>query len=172
MKCNNILVTGPPGCGKSTVIETVVRNLTRPATGFFTREIREQSVRKGFEVVTLEGKRGILAHLSLEAPLRVGKYSVTVEGLERLAIPSMIPTTPDEIVVIDEIGKMECLSKLFRETLIRVLDAANPVLGSIAAKGDAFIEAIKARHDVLMIEVSRENAPSVAQEVARRLLSC
>jgi nucleoside-triphosphatase len=171
MRRNNILVTGPPGCGKSTVIENVVRNLARPATGFFTREIRQQSVRKGFEVVTLDGKRGMLAHVSLEGPFRVGKYCVTLEGLERIAIPSMIPTTPDEIVVIDEIGKMECLSKLFRETLIRVLDAANPVLGSIAAKGDAFIEAIKVRQDVLMLEVSRENAHSLAQEAAKMLLS-
>ena len=170
MRLSNILVTGLPGCGKSTVIETVVRNLTRPATGFFTREIRKQSVRKGFEVVTLEGTRAMLAHVSMVSPFRVGRYGVTLEALECIAVPSMIPATPDEIVVIDEIGKMECLSRRFRETLVLALDASNPVLGSISARGDAFIEAIKARRDVIVIEVTRENADSVVRDVTRMLL--
>jgi nucleoside-triphosphatase THEP1 len=41
----NILLTGPPRCGKSTVIERLVRQIKRPVTGFFTREIREEGKR-------------------------------------------------------------------------------------------------------------------------------
>jgi nucleoside-triphosphatase THEP1 len=37
----NILLTGPPRCGKSTLIERGVGRIQKPMTGFFTREIRK-----------------------------------------------------------------------------------------------------------------------------------
>jgi nucleoside-triphosphatase THEP1 len=52
-KSKNILITGLPGCGKSTLIERIVRKLERPAIGFFTREIREKGRRVGFSINTL-----------------------------------------------------------------------------------------------------------------------
>ena len=47
----NILVTGPPRMGKSTLIERIVSKIRRPVTGFFTREIREGGKRVGFSIV-------------------------------------------------------------------------------------------------------------------------
>jgi len=57
--------------------------------------------------------------------------------LDRLAVPSIIPSGPDDIVIIDEIGKMECFFPFVRKTLPRVLDFPNRVLGSIALKAEA-----------------------------------
>ena len=82
--------------------------------GFFTREIKEGGKRFGFSIITLDGKEGILAHEDMRTSLRVGKYGVNIEELNRIAVPSMIPTKPDLIVIIDEIGQMECFSPLFR----------------------------------------------------------
>jgi len=153
----NILLTGPPGIGKSTLIERIVSGIQRPVTGFFTREIREKGKRVGFSIVTLDGRKGVLAHRDVRGPFRVGKYGVNVEDIDRVAVPSMIPSGPDVIVVIDEIGKMECFSSLFRESLMRVLDSENPVIGSIALRGGSFIERVKAREDVSLIEVTERN---------------
>ena len=153
----NILVTGLPGTGKSTLIERIVSRVQRPVTGFFTREIREKEKRVGFSITTLDGRKGVLAHQDIRGPLRVGKYGVNREDMDRVAVPSMIPAGPDVIVVIDEIGKMECFSTLFRESLIKVLDSVNPVIGSIALKGGSFIEEVKARKDVSLIEVTEKN---------------
>ena len=55
MAARNILVTGPPRSGKSTLIERVVEGLERPATGFITVEIRERNRRVGFAIATLAG---------------------------------------------------------------------------------------------------------------------
>jgi nucleoside-triphosphatase len=85
---------------------------------------------------------------------RVGRYGVNLKDIEDIAVPAMIPSMHEEIVVIDEIGKMECFSPLFRETLIEVLESPNRVLGSIALRGDAFIEAIKLREDVAVVGVT------------------
>jgi nucleoside-triphosphatase len=154
----NILVTGLPGIGKSTLIERLVSGIQRPMTGFFTREIREKWKRVGFSITTLDGRKGILAHREIMGHFRVGKYGVNVEDIDRVAVPSMIPARLDVIVVIDEIGKMESFSALFRESLIRVLDSENPVIGSIALRGGgSFIEEVKVRKDVSLIEVTEKN---------------
>jgi nucleoside-triphosphatase THEP1 len=161
MRAKNILLTGPPRCGKSTLVEKLVRQLNRPLTGFFTRELREKGRRVGFSITTLDGKEGILAHENSKSQKRVGKYGVNVGDLARIAVPSMIPSGAEQIVVIDEIGKMECLSPIFRETLAKVLDSENLVIGSIAQKGDAFIEKIKERKDVLLVIVPEKNRDSL-----------
>jgi len=62
----NIFVTGPPRCGKSTLIERLILKIGKPATGFFTREIREKGRRIAFSITTLDGKRGVLAHKNMK----------------------------------------------------------------------------------------------------------
>jgi nucleoside-triphosphatase THEP1 len=154
---HNILITGPPRCGKSTVIEKVVERIDFPATGFFTREIREKDRRVGFSITTLDGKEGILAHQDLRSKFRVGKYGVHIKDIEAIAVTSINTATEGEVVVIDEIGKMECFSLRFREALAEVLDSPNWVIGSIAQKGGAFIQGMKKREDVVVITVTPQN---------------
>ncbi len=157
MKQKNFLVTGPPRCGKSTLIERIVSEIHMPITGFFTREIMEKTRRVGFRIVTLHGEEGMLAHEPIRSKFRVGKYGVNLDDMERIAVPSIVPSRPDEIVIIDEIGKMECYSSLFRQTLARTLDSPNKVLGSVALKGGPFIEQIKNRSDVRLTMVTEQN---------------
>jgi nucleoside-triphosphatase THEP1 len=153
----NILVTGPPRCGKSTLIERVVGRIHKPMTGFFTREIREGGRRVGFSITTLDGKKGVLAHQDTKSRFRVGIYGVNLDHIDQIVVPSMLPAGADDIVVIDEIGKMECFSPLFRQTLVKVLDSENPVIGSIAVKGDKFVQRVKEREDVLLVHVTEKN---------------
>ena len=160
MPVNNILVTGPPRSGKSTLIEKVVQRISRPATGFFTQELRDKGRRVGFSITTLEGKTGVLAHQSIRSTFRVGKYGVNLEDLDQIAVPSMLPSTLNQIVVVDEIGKMECFSRLFKETLIKVLSSDNLVIGSVAIKGDRFIQSIKKRDDVSLVSISQNTRDS------------
>ena len=152
-----VLVTGFPGCGKSTLIEKIVCQIRRPMVGFFTRELREGGQRIGFSIATLDGKRGVLAHRDRRGPPRVGKYGVDLEELERLAMPAMRPPSPDYVVIIDEIGTMECFSSRFRDLLTQLLDSGNDLLASISQRGDRFIERIKARPDVRVIHLSQKN---------------
>lgn len=158
----NILIAGRPRCGKSTLIERIIGRIEKPTTGFFTREIREKGRRVGFSICTLDGKQGFLAHQKISSPLRVGKYGVDLLDLERIAVPSMIPSQPDAVVIIDEVGKMECLSTLFCDTLIRALGSENPVIASISEKGGPFIQDIKGRHDVSLLRLTETNRDHLA----------
>jgi len=157
MTKTNILITGPPRCGKSTLIKKVVSRIESPLTGFFTLEMRNKGQRVGFSINTVDGREGILAHQNMKSRFRVGKYSVNLKDIEAIAVPSIMPTRKQQIVVIDEIGKMECFSRLFKETLIKVLDSPNWIIGSIAQKGDPFIQRIKGRDDVSLIRMTPQN---------------
>ncbi|MDL1986092.1 MAG: hypothetical protein LWX08_00310, partial [Deltaproteobacteria bacterium] len=91
MTSKNILVTGPPRCGKSTLIEKVILCIEKPMTGFFTREIKEKGKRVGFSIITLDGKKGVLAHQNIRSRCRVGKYGVNLDDIDRIAVSSIIP---------------------------------------------------------------------------------
>ena len=131
--------------------------MDRPNAGFLTREIRRKGRRVGFSIHTLDGRKGILAHVDIESSLRVGRYGVNLQDIDHVAVPAMTCRDDSDIIVIDEIGKMECFSATFRETLLDVLDSANSVIGSIALKGDGFISGIKKRTDTQLISVSDKN---------------
>jgi nucleoside-triphosphatase len=153
----NVLFTGSPGCGKSTLIEKIVKKSRKAKTGFITREIRKKGQRVGFSIETLDGKHGVLAHVDIDSRFKIGKYGVNIDDIDRIAVPSMIPDHEDQMVVIDEIGKMECFSDPFKEILVQVIESKNPVLGSISLKGGRFIEKIKRRKDVHLIRITEKD---------------
>ena len=168
----NILLTGPPRCGKSTLIEKIVKNIDTPAIGFFTREIRESGKRVGFSIDTLDHRTGVLAHQNLRSRFKIGRYGVNLKDIDGIAVPAMMPDRPDMLVVIDEIGKMECLSERFKKTLVSLLDSNHRVFGSITMKGDRFIRRIKERDDVLLITVTIKNRDKLESMFLRGPLSC
>ncbi len=77
-----VLLTGRPGCGKTTLIKRVVSELARPAGGFYTEEIRAHGERLGFKIITLDGQEALLAHVDFKTPERVGKYGLDLSALE------------------------------------------------------------------------------------------
>src|SRR5215467_14590534 len=73
----NLLLTGLPGCGKTTVIRRLIDRLNDlRLRGFYTQELREYGQRVGFEAVGLSGQRAVLAHVRSRSMLRVGRYGV------------------------------------------------------------------------------------------------
>jgi nucleoside-triphosphatase len=85
----NVLVTGKPGVGKTSVVEAVAREFPQVGGGFTTSEIRWRGVRKGFRITALDGKSAVLAHINLAGRVRVGKYGVDVPAFQPLALPAL-----------------------------------------------------------------------------------
>jgi len=156
-RIRNIFLTGPPRSGKTTVIKKVLSELKRKATGFHTEEIKKNDKRVGFLMKTLDGKEELLGHENIKSRFHIRRYGVSVENVESLAIPSITPHSEDEIIIIDEIGKMECFSEKFCEAALNALDARNVVLGTIAVGGTEFIREIKERKDIKIYEVTIQN---------------
>ncbi len=160
----NILLTGNPGVGKTTIIKRVVSGLKNKG-GFFTEEIKEEGKRIGFRIVTIDGKQGILAYKE-KGEFMIGKYSVNIKDLEEIACEAVFSTIREkEIVIIDEIGKMEILSSRFREVVMEALDSPKIVIGVIHRENSGFFKKIKERKDVELIEVRFDNRDHIEKKL-------
>jgi len=152
----NILITGKPRSGKSTLLQKLI-NVIPNKVGFITKEILENNERVGFEIETHLGKKNVLAHINFKTPNAVSRYFVNVENLEAM-IPEVVDFQNDNFLYLDEIGQMELFSAKFKELVLKYLNSENICLAIISnVFEDDFIKSIKAREDVIVIEISEEN---------------
>jgi nucleoside-triphosphatase THEP1 len=165
----NILLTGLPGVGKTTVIKNFVARTTCSCTGFYTGEIRnENGQRIGFTVTSIDRSvEETFASVNFATSHHVGKYGIDISRFEQVALPTMDISNPDNLIIVDEIGKMELFSNKFKEQLVKCLDSQR-VLATITARGGGtFVEKIKVRPDVTLLEITRENREAMVDRLLR-----
>lgn len=172
---NNFVLTGPPGCGKSTLISEVVaelRSLGCRVGGFYTPELRERGRRVGFRMVDIAtGTALLLAHESQpEGPL-VSRYRVNVPNVDRMTELSLERALADsDLVVIDEIAPMELFSGRFERTVRRILDSPKPLLAAVHYRTKSgLIGDIKRRPDTRLWVLTPASRASVRAELLREL---
>jgi nucleoside-triphosphatase len=164
------LIEARPGAGKSTALRRLGELLGGrgvAVAGFVTEEIREGGRRVGFSIETFGGERGTLAHVDRSGAPRVGKYGVALEEFERLALPAL--RVPADVVLIDELGKMELASGAFRDAVVELLDRATPVVATVHAFRHPFTDELKARPDANLVRLTRANRDALPGGVAERL---
>lgn len=166
----NILLTGPPGVGKTTMIKEIIKQINeKELCGFYTEEIRKEGKRVGFIIKGLGGKEGILAHINIKSNKKVGKYGVKIEELEEIGVKEI--EKQKKVIIIDEIGKMELFSSKFKQAVISALNSNNMVLGTIGMIDDKFVKEIKERSDTIIINLGKENYQEVKETVYKLCLT-
>ena len=160
------LLTGRPGTGKTSLIKQAIAGMGGRAGGFYTEEIRSQGVRQGFRLVTLDGHSAVLAHIDVHSQYRVSKYGVDIDGLDRVGVSALHQAAQHcDLVVVDEIGKMELFSASFREAILHIIDSGKRVLGTIMLSPNPWADAIKLKPQVNLVEVTRANYHQVLDEL-------
>lgn len=170
-KCVKILLTGLPGCGKTTAVMKVVAALAcENAAGFYTQEIRHRNVREGFSWKRLDGAVGTLSHVAIKSRFKVGRYGVDVAGFEKNVLPTLDPDRGNvDLFVLDEVGRMECFSRKFVAAVRRLFDSDRSVLATVAQKGPGLIAEIKGHPGTELIRLTRDNRDEMAAEIIKRL---
>ncbi|XP_021936239.1 cancer-related nucleoside-triphosphatase homolog isoform X2 [Zootermopsis nevadensis] len=171
----HIFLTGPPGIGKTTLVQKVcnlLQNAGISSSGFFTEELRSGGTRVGFDVVTLDGKRGTLARL-LQASSReeshhvVGQYGVTLKSFESFALPVFSTQAHmGGILVLDEIGRMELMSDRFKQEVKKAF--SNPsitILATIPVKPAPFTKSLSQSPNTLVLVVAKSNRDNLVDQV-------
>jgi len=164
------LITGKPGVGKTTLVQKIIKRMgSINMAGFYTTEIRSAGSRLGFELQGLNGGYRTLAHVEIDSRHRVGRYGVDKDGFEEF-LATLDLLNPDvELIVIDEIGKMELFSYRFRSLVCDALSADKQVLATIPLKGNEFIREIKQRLDIKLLEVTHANRDRLPAAIVERL---
>jgi len=160
------LLTGMPGTGKTSIIKQAITQSKCNAGGFFTQEIRETGIREGFRIVTLDEKEGVLAHITIDSPFRVGKYGVDIDVLNTTGVDAIYNAIEhNDIVVIDEIGKMELFSPKFIQAVQDALTSPKKVLGTITLKPHPLADTIRQIRNIKVTELTRNNQRFVLAEM-------
>ncbi len=164
------LLTGRPGTGKTSLIKQAVAEVGDRAGGFYTEEIRSQGIRKGFRLITLEGQSAVLAHVSIKGRHRVGKYGVDTQSLDKIGVPALHQAARQrDLVVVDEIGKMELFSASFRQALLEIINSGHRVLGTIMQSPNPWSDALKKRPEVDLVPVTGSNNHQVLEDLRQWL---
>uniref|UniRef100_A0A8D8S6B2 Cancer-related nucleoside-triphosphatase n=1 Tax=Cacopsylla melanoneura TaxID=428564 RepID=A0A8D8S6B2_9HEMI len=219
IKRNIILLTGDPGCGKTTLVQKVYQALLTSQVkveGFYTSEVRAGGQRSGFDVVLLnDGGRGPLARVAYmedkkrEAKKReakekeaddvmlaimehemafrddiyfqarstvpgpkVGKYTVDLKSFESLVQPILTPEKLKvcQVLILDEIGKMELFSKQFESSIQRIFQTSQVILATVPTRGSYLVEQLKTQAGSNLIQVHHGNRDILVEEIKNKLL--
>jgi len=166
----NILITGSPGIGKTTLVKRLFERLAvLHPVGFYTEEIREGGMRRGFRLISHDGREGILSHVDIRSPFKVGKYGVDISGFDRFLDTLKISKSDSGLVIIDEIGKMECFSRKFLSLLNELLHSETRLFATIAQKGSGSIAEIKQRQDAKLFVMTHHNRDTIIAQILEDL---
>jgi nucleoside-triphosphatase len=168
----NIIVMGAPGVGKTTLIERIATTLGERAGGVITREIREAGSRTGFTIESLDGESRVLASRGFRQGPRVGPYRVNVANLEAVGVGAVRRALDrSQVVVIDEIGKMELISPAFKAIILEALESGLPTISTMGVSKIAFMQTVRERADVRIIGITVDNRDSLREDLTEMIAS-
>jgi len=160
-----VFLTGNPGSGKSTVVAMVCERLKREGIkigGIATPEVRVKGERIGFKVVDLNSGTSNWLASTTPPGIKFGKYYVKVKEFEEVAIPSLDYASKNcDVIVIDEIGKMEFFSQTFVKKLEEILNSGRNLLAVVHRD---FVEKYKRLGKVMWVE--RSKVEQISKEVS------
>jgi nucleoside-triphosphatase len=158
-------ITGMPSVGKTQTLLKIIEKIEKSGytiQGMITEPIFEKKKRVGFYVTDWQTKeKKVFAHLDFNTKDKVGSYGIELKVLEEIGVPAIEKAIEDEevdIIIIDEIGKMEMLSELFCETVTDALDSDKPILVTLHKKSRTpLLQDIRRRDDIRILEVTAVN---------------
>lgn len=157
-----ILLTAPPGLGKTTVLESVVRDFEGKHYGIIAREIlNERSERVGFTSIDPEGKsRQFMFHTNTPTEETIGGlFDVDVSAIDEFVVPELRKglNDPQSLIFVDEIGRAQAKSALFLDSLREIFRSPCNILATIVYDPEPWSLEFKADRAACMLTVLEEN---------------
>lgn len=173
---HNILITGSPRIGKTTILQRVNDRLTArgyQAGGIYCPERRVDDERVGMDLVdVMTGETRTLAHVDRTDGPNVGRYRVNVDNVDTMYTSAFQHAFANaDVLLVDEIAPMQTYSEEFPDQIRKVLDAKLPLIATIQyASTDGFIGAVKRRDDIELVEVTKETREELPATITDMIL--
>ena len=171
-----LLLTGAPGVGKTTVLTKTVDALKAKGIsvgGMICREVREDGVRVGFEILDLSSsKRGWLAKVNGQSGPQVGKYHVNLGDIDKIGVAGIVQALENcSVITIDEIGPMELFSPKFKRAVIQAMESKKLVLAVVHGKAkDPLVTQVKRKADAEFFNVTFSNREKLPEKLIQKAL--
>lgn len=160
-----LLLTGPPGVGKTTLLLKLIPVLSNPIW-IVSEEIKDNGRRRvGFSAKTSRGQTGVFAHKSeIDSSVRLGDYKVDIAAVDNLFTDSIKSAPSDNFIVIDEIGRMQMLSPKFHHAAQELFGKDVNVLATIRY-GDEWTKEFTKRSDTITFTLTADNQDVVRENI-------
>jgi nucleoside-triphosphatase len=108
----------------------------------------------------------MLATVSSDSELRIGRYGINLNIFEELCLPPIIDgINSGRTLIIDEIGPMQMYSDKYKELLLHLSDTNHPTIGTIFYQSYPWIGEFKTRKNIKLIELTQENRDNIPLEI-------
>jgi nucleoside-triphosphatase len=168
-------ITGLPGSGKTQTLLRIIQLLEQEGIkvgGMITEPIVENRHRSGFQITNwITKEHEVFAHEGLKSRVRSGKYGVNLAALEGLGVRSLEQARADaDVIVIDEVGKMEVESETFTKSVTDTLDASKSIVMTLHKKSrNPLLQDIRRRDELRLLEVTPVNKNLLAFKIVKLL---
>lgn len=168
-------ITGVPGAGKTQALLKVIEMLEadgKKVGGMITEPIMKRGRREGFYVMDWATKaQRVFASKDIQSKIMVGRYGVDVSALDEVGVQALRHATLNcDVIVIDEVGKMEVESDGFVTAVKDALDADKPLLLTLHKKSrNPLLQDIRRRDDVRILEVTQVNRNLLPYKIVKLL---
>lgn len=176
-----IVLVGPNGVGKTTIVKDAIARFRRSGIrphGFYTEHSPEIHGGAGFVVRTMDGTRLTFAHIDMVRGRKVGPYRVDVDAFEAAVLPSLEPPSEVDqhkymrtVGIVDEIGKLQCVSDRFMDSVERLLKTQAWVLVTVPDQGGPFVQAVHTWMADALVRVDEDNRDTLAQDIVNAMLA-
>ena len=167
----NCLISGKVGCGKSTALSKIVDMLgVKRCAGLLAGEILENGERVGFSSLGLHSRRQIvLAHHEIDKTYAIEDFGVDLRAFEDLCRAEFAGAMADEnipFILIDEIGRMQLLSKQFERLILQIAESGKILIATICYDDDLdFVRQFKEREDMKLFILNEEDRDHIPLQI-------
>jgi nucleoside-triphosphatase len=166
-------ITGLPGSGKTYTLLRVIDMLKEEELtigGMIDEPISDGRHKTGFTVKNiLTGESQIFASQEIESKIMIGKIGVDLSKFEEVSITAIKDACEKcDIIVIDEVGKVEVESQAFIDAVKDALDINKPMILTLHKKSrNPLLQDIRRRDDVRILEVTPTNRNLLPYKIIR-----
>jgi nucleoside-triphosphatase len=169
-------ITGLPSVGKTRTLLKIVEKLEEKEVivgGMVTESLDEGTNRLGFRIINwLTKEEGLLAHVDFtDAKVKVAGFGVDMNVLDGLGVTAIEQAIREaEVIVIDEVGKMEMESPAFCAAVKKALDSSKPMIMTLHKKSrNPLLQDIRRRDDIRILEVTKINRNLLPYKIEKLL---
>ena len=165
-KRKHILICGEVGVGKSTLIQRLLIQSTRPLYGFITKKLEPDE--NGFHPIYMHPagrSKRVYEQKNLIGTCDRRTHNINLDVFNTLGV-SYLQAKPDGIILMDELGFMEAKAEAFTRAVMGALDGDIPVIAAVKARFDVpFLNEVRAHSKGQLFLITPENRDQAYEEL-------
>jgi len=181
---SNLFLTGPRRCGKSTMIRACVKPHLAITGGFFVQRIMSEGKCHGFRLLELSARTAYELETEKKGETDLEEldnvFLAFTQSGRSIINPAVFDTAGKEIlersmaagkrlIIMDELGRCEAEALMFQDKVLEILAADVPVLGVLKKEGNPFLDGIRRRKDVQILDFEQETAAAIRKRIEKFL---